>query len=149
MSDLDTVRKLRLLCGASITGCKKALDESGGDFNKALEILKRKGVEFAAKKSQRETRAGVVDAYIHSDRKLGVLIEVRTETDFVSRNPEFRTFVHDLAMQAAAMEAEKIEDLMGQPFIKDQSKTVGDYLKEIISKFGENVEIAKFYRITL
>ncbi|MEK7567199.1 MAG: translation elongation factor Ts [Patescibacteria group bacterium] len=149
MPDLESVRKLRSFCGASITACKKALEESGGDFDKALGALKQLGVQIAAKKASRETKAGVIDAYIHSDRKLGVLIEVRTETDFVARNEEFRLFVHDLAMQVAATGAENHEELMRQPYIKDQSKTVGDYLKEIIAKFGENVEVANFYRITL
>lgn len=149
MPDLEILRKLRSVCGASITACKKALDESGGDFEQALEILKRHGAEVAAKKSLRVTAAGVVDAYIHSDKKLGVLIEVRTETDFVARNPDFRAFAHTLAMQAAATDAQNVEELLGQTFIKDQSKTVGDYIKENISKFGENIEVSKFYRLSL
>lgn len=128
MADLESVRKLRSFCGASMTACKKALEESGGDFEKALEFLKQRGAEIAKKKSSRETKAGVVDAYVHSDRRLGALIEVRTETDFVARNEEFKSFVHDLAMQVAAAGAENLDELMGQPFIKDQSKTVGDYL---------------------
>lgn len=149
MSDLEILRKLRSVCGASITMCKKALEESGGDFERALGILKKHGAEVAEKKSQRITHAGVVDAYIHSDKKLGVLIEVRTETDFVARNPDFRAFVHDLAMQAAAGNAKSVEELIGQPFIKDQSKTIADYLKETIAKFGENIEVARFYKISL
>ena len=149
MTDLETVKKVRALCGVSMTECKKALSEAGDDLDKALEILKHRGAEIADKKSSRETRSGVVDAYIHSDRKLGVLIEVRAETDFVARNPDFRAFVHDLAMQAAAVEAKNVEEFLDQPFIKDQSKTVGDCLKEVIAKFGENVEVAKLYRISL
>lgn len=149
MADLESVRKLRSFCGASMTACKKALEDSGGDFDKALEFLKQRGAEIAEKKSSRETKSGLIDAYIHGDRRLGALIEVRTETDFVARNEEFRSFVHDLAMQVAAFGAENREELMSQPFIKDQSKTVGDHLKEIIAKFGENVEVANFYRINL
>lgn len=129
--------------------CKKALEESGGDITRALEILKERGAEIAEKKSQRATGSGVVDAYIHPDRKLGVIIEVRTETDFVARNEEFRAFAHDLAMQAAATDAQNVEELLKLPLIKDQSKTVSDYVKETISKFGENVEIAQFYKIVL
>ena len=149
MPDLETIKKLRSFCGASVTACKKALEEAGGDFDTALGSLKKLGIQIAAKKASRETKAGVVDAYIHSDRKLGALIEVRTETDFVARNEEFKLFVHDLAMQVAASGAENREELMNQPYIKDQSKTVGDYLKEVIAKFGENIEVGNFYRITL
>ncbi|MBI2507265.1 MAG: translation elongation factor Ts [Candidatus Niyogibacteria bacterium] len=149
MSDLEILRKLRSICGASIAACKKALDESGGDIEKALGILKRHGAEVAAKKSQRATASGVIDAYIHSDRKLGVLIEVKSETDFVAKNGEFRAFAHELAMQVAAADAQNVEELLGQPFIKDQSKTVGDYVKENISKFGENIEVAGFYKLSL
>ena len=147
--DFDTVRKLRALCGASISSCKKALEETGGDTDKALDILRREGVEIAEKKSLRKTHAGVVDAYIHSDRRIGVLMEVRCETDFVARNEEFRAFAHDLAMQVAASAPENVEDLLKQPFIKDPKKITGDYVKEIIAKFGENMEVAKFSRLEL
>ena len=149
MSDLETIRKLRLICGASIGLCHKALDESGGDFDRALEILKKQGAEVAEKKSQRITKSGLIGVYVHSDQKLGSLIEVRTETDFVARNPEFKAFVHDLAMQVAASEVKNVEELLDQPFIKDQSKTIGDYVKENISKFGENIEVARFYKMSL
>ena len=147
--DFDTVRKLRALCGASISSCKKALEETNGDMDKALDVLRREGVEIADKKSLRKTHAGVVDAYVHSDRRLGVLIEVKCETDFVARNEEFRAFAHELAMQAAAGAPENMEELLKQPFIKDPKKTVGDYVKEMIAKFGENMEVTKFSRLEL
>ncbi len=149
MSDLETVKKLRSICGASISYCKKALDESGGDVNKALEALKKRGIELAEKKLSRETKAGAVDIYLHPDRKLGAIIEVRTETDFVAKNEEFRALAHDLAMQVAASDAESVDELLAQPFLKDQSKTAGDRVKEAIAKFGEKIEVAKFYRINL
>lgn len=149
MSDLDTIRKLRSVCGASITGCKKALQESGGDFDRALEILRKEGAQIALKKSERQTNAGAVDAYIHSDRRLGVIVKVKTETDFVARNEEFLKFVHDLAIHVAASDPENTEELLVQPFIRDQSKTVADLLKENIAKFGENMEIDQFVRLNL
>lgn len=149
MPSPEIIRKLRLVCGASITSCKKALEESGDDFEKALEILKKQGAKIAQKKSERETKAGVVEAYIHPDRRLGAVVVIKSETDFVSRNPEFISFAHDLAMHVAAMSPKNNEEFVGQPFIKDQSKTVKDYLQEKIAKFGENIEIAAFDRYEL
>ena len=149
MADFDAVRDLRALSGVSISRCKSALEQSGGDKDKALEILRKEGIEIAAKKSTRATNAGVVDAYLHGDRRLGAIIEVKCETDFVARTDEFRAFVHDLAMQAAAAAPESIADMLTQPFLKDPKKTVGDYVKEIIAKFGENVEVIGFSRLEL
>lgn len=145
----ETIRQLRMVCGASITSCKKALEEAGDDFEKALEILKKQGAEVAEKKASRETRAGVVEAYVHPDHRLGAVVVLKSETDFVSRNPEFVSFAHDLAMQVAATSPKDYEDLAGQQFIKDQSKTVKEYLQEKIFKFGENIEIAAFDRYEL
>jgi elongation factor Ts len=149
MADLDTIKKLRFVSGASITGCKKALEQAGNDFGRALEILRRLGAEIAIKKSERQTNAGAVDAYIHPDRRLGVIIKIRTETDFVARNEDFLKFVHDIAMHVAALNPENQEELLTQPFIRDQSKTVADLLKENIAKFGENIEIDQFIRFSL
>ncbi|OGZ29826.1 MAG: translation elongation factor Ts [Candidatus Niyogibacteria bacterium RIFCSPLOWO2_01_FULL_45_48] len=146
---METIKKLRSICGASMTDCKRALVEAGDDLGKALEILKERGAEIAEKKASRETKAGVVDVYLHSDRKLGAIVELRTETDFVARTDEFKALAHDLAMQIAAEGAENTEELLVQPFIKDQSKTVGDCIKEATAKFGEKIEVAKFYRINL
>lgn len=149
MVDFNTIRELRAFCGASISSCKRALEAAGGDMKRALEVLRKEGVEIAAKKSSRTTHAGVVDAYVHGDRRLGVLVEVKCETDFVARNEEFRAFAHDLAMHAAATGSETVEEMLTQPFIKDPSKTVGDYVKEVIAKFGENIEVAALQRLSL
>ncbi|MBI5787200.1 MAG: elongation factor Ts [Candidatus Niyogibacteria bacterium] len=149
MSNQEAIKKLRSFCGASITACKKALDETGGDFEKALEILKKQGAEIAEKKSARETRAGVVDAYIHQDRRLGAVVVLKSETDFVSRGEEFVSFAHELAMHVAAMNPKDTEELLGQPFVKDQSKTIKECLQEKIAKFGENIEVANFSRFEL
>lgn len=149
MASLESIRKLRALCGASITSCKKALEETEGDYDKALEVLRREGVEIARRKSARETHAGIVDAYIHSDRRLGAVIVAKTETDFVARNEEFRSLIHELTMQVAATQPENIDDLLKQPFIKDPNKTVENHLSEAIAKFGENIEIVSFNRFEL
>ncbi|MBI1957453.1 MAG: translation elongation factor Ts [Candidatus Niyogibacteria bacterium] len=149
MDNFDTIRELRSRCGASISHCKKALEETGGDIEKALAVLRREGASIAAKKASRATHAGVVDAYVHADRRLAALIKVKCETDFVARNEEFRAFAHDLAMQAAAMDAVNVEEFLEQPFIKDPKKTVHDLVKEVIAKFGENVEVISVTRLEL
>ena len=118
-------------------------------MDKALEILRKEGIDIAARKASRATNAGIVDAYLHADRRLGAIIEVKCETDFVARTEEFRAFVHDLAMQAAAVAPESVADLLAQPFIKDPKKTIGDYRKEVIAKFGENIEVIGFSRLEL
>ena len=149
MPNPESIKKLRSFCGASITSCKKALEEAGDDFEKALEILRKQGAEIAQKKSERETKAGVVDAYIHQDRRLGAVVVLKSETDFVSRGEEFVSFAHELAMHVAAMNPKDAEELMSQPFIKDQSRTVKDCIQEKIAKFGENIEVADFSRFEL
>ncbi|MDP2676331.1 MAG: translation elongation factor Ts [bacterium] len=148
-SDIETVKQLREETGVSIMACKRALAESNGDMEKAKEILRKESDAVAIKKTERETKAGVIEAYIHSNKKVGVLMELRSETDFVARNPEFETLAHDIAMHIAASAPESVNDLASQPFIKDMSVTIGDKVKEAIQKFGENIEISRFERFTL
>lgn len=188
---MEKVKELRERTSAGILDCKNALEETGGDIDKAIELLRTRGIAKAAKKAERKTSAGVVDAYIHPGEKLGVLVEIAVETDFVARNQEFRRFVRDLAMHIAATDpvaidrenipaevvererriyreqvaetkkpaniVEKIVEgkldkyyaescLLEQPFVKDPDKTVADYLKEQIAKFGENCRIIRFVR---
>lgn len=148
-NDLDTVKKLREETGVSIMACKRALAESNGDIEKAKEILRKESDAVAIKKTDRETKSGVIDSYIHSNKKVGVLIELRSETDFVARTVEFGILTHDIAMHIAAASPTSIENLLVQPFIKDMGVTVGDKIKAAIQKFGENIEIARFERFTL
>ncbi|PIR69511.1 MAG: translation elongation factor Ts [Candidatus Niyogibacteria bacterium CG10_big_fil_rev_8_21_14_0_10_46_36] len=148
-NDLETVKQLREETGVSIMACKRALSQSGGDMEKAKEILRKESDAVAIKKTDRETKAGVIDAYIHSNKKVGVLLEVRSETDFVARSPEFEALAHDIAMHIAASTPESVDDLLSQPFIKDMSMTIGDKIKEAIQKFGENIEVAQFERFSL
>jgi elongation factor Ts len=188
------VKELRLQTGAGMMDCKKALTEAAGEIDKAVKILREKGIAKAAKKSGRETSEGIIASYIHPGDKLGVMVEVNSETDFVARTTAFQSFVRDIAMHIAAtnpdcvsrdavdqsnMEEEreilrtqaindgkpanivdKIVDgrmekyytehvLLDQPFVKDNDKTVGDYLQETIGSLGENISIKRFARFQL
>ena len=129
--------------------CKKALEEAGGDEKKAMEWLREKGIEVAEKKSSRGTGAGVIEAYIHSNGQVGVLVELKSETDFVARNAEFKVLAHDIAMHIAALDPEKVKDLLEQPFIKDAGMTISEYINSFIQKFGENIEVSRFERFSL
>ena len=143
----DEILKLRESTGAGIMECKRALTEAKGNFDQAQQILKRKGLEVALKKSSREAREGQVISYVHAGGKIGVLVEVNCETDFVARNDIFQRFARDLAMQVAA-ETDEIP-LLEQRFIKDPSKTIKDYLTETIARLGENIRIQRFVRFQL
>jgi len=125
--------------------CKKALDESSGDIKKALLVLKEKGHGKAARKSGRSTSAGVVDAYIHNDR-VGVLLELLCETDFVAKTKEFKDLAHEISMQIAAMSPENAEELLSQPYIKDEGTTIENLINNHIAKIGENMKIGNFTR---
>lgn len=144
MNITEKIKELREKTGVSVMLCKKALEESAGDFEKAVEVLRRESFKIAESKAERQAGAGVVDAYIHSNRKLGVLAEIRCETDFVAKNKEFLEFGHNIAMQIAACRPENTASLLAEPFIKKPEISVGDYLKETIQKFGENIEIKNF-----
>ncbi len=192
--DLEKIRELRERTGAGIVECKNALIEAKGDIDLAVETLRKKGIAQAAKKVGRVTKDGIIDAYIHPGERLGVIVEVNCETDFVSRTPEFRRFVRDVALQIAASDplsisredlpkevverekeiyASQVSDsgkpphviekivngklekffsdvcLLEQPFVKSPEKTVGEYIKEQIAKFGENIVIRRFTRFKL
>lgn len=142
------VQKLREMTGAGIMDCKRALDEAGGDINAAAKIIEQKGVAKADKKADRETGAGLIEAYIHSGR-VGVLLDIRCETDFVVRSEPFQELAKDLVMHIAAMDPENVEALLQQPFVKDPSKTVENRIKEAIAKVGENMRVNRFCRYSI
>ena len=144
MADTDKIKSIRESTGLSLGQIKKALDEAGGDETKAREILKAQGVAVAAKKSSREVKEGVIDSYIHANKKLGVMVELLCETDFVARNDGFKQLAHDIAMHVAAARPETPDDLMIQPFIKDPSITVKDFINQHIAKLGENIQVGRF-----
>ncbi len=144
MADFDKIKQLRDQTGLSLNEIKKSLDEAGDDINKATEILKAKGGTIANKKSARQVKAGIVDSYIHSTKKVGSILELLCETDFVARNEEFRSLAHELAMHIAAMKPGDQDELLSQPYIKDPSQTVKDFINQSIAKLGENIQIGKF-----
>lgn len=147
--NLQQLKKLREETSVSIADCRKALEESGGDYQKALEWLRKHGIEKADKKAERETSQGLIDSYIHQNGRVGALVEIQCETDFVARTDEFKNLAHELAMQVAAMNPKNVESLLKQEYIRDNSKTVSDLIKETIAKLGENIVVKNFQRFEI
>ncbi|MCM8795436.1 MAG: elongation factor Ts [Candidatus Omnitrophica bacterium] len=165
---LELIKELRNLTSASISDCRKALQESEGDIKKATELLRKWGLELVSSKEGQITKEGRIEAYVHTGNKLGVLLEVGCETDFVAQNTEFAQFAKDIAMQIAAcnplyikkedvpigvLQEQKDKEtfykthcLLEQAFIKDPSITVKDYLGGLIAKLSENITIRRFIR---
>ncbi|MGD9142809.1 MAG: translation elongation factor Ts [Dehalococcoidia bacterium] len=160
----DMIKDLRSQSGAGIMDCRSVLLETEGDIDKALEILKEKGLAKAQKKAGRATDQGLVEAYIHTAGRIGAMIEINCETDFVARTDEFQELAHCLAMQVAALDPQYISEedipedadavpeeacLLSQPYIKDPSQTVKDVITGTIAKVGENITIGRFIRYEL
>jgi len=161
---LNAIKELRELTNCGIVDCKKALEQAGGDLKKAKELLREKGLQMALKKASRAANEGRIEAYVHNGNKIGVVVEVNCETDFVARNESFIQFSKDLSMHIAAMAPVylKKEDvpadvvaggadlkavcLLEQPFVKDTSKSIQDLLNELVAKIGENIVIGRFVR---
>lgn len=146
---IDKIKQLREETGASVEEIRAALAESDGDVARARERLAAKLGALAEKRASREVRAGFVDAYIHSTGRVGAMVELYCETDFVARNPEFRKLAHELAMQIAALAPSNTEALLNHESIRQPGRTVGQILKEAIGKFGENIKIGNFTRFEL
>ncbi|MHB9019522.1 MAG: translation elongation factor Ts [Minisyncoccota bacterium] len=142
------VKNLREETGAGIMECKRALQDANGDIEEAKRIINEKGLLKAEKKSERKTGSGILESYIHNSR-VGVLLELRCETDFVARTEDFKNLAHDLVMHIAAMNPENVEVLLAQPFVKDPSKTINDVIKQVIGKIGENMVVERFMRYEL
>ena len=159
------IKELREATGAGVMDAKRALEEAAGDMAKAKGILREKGMAAAAKRSDRETSNGVVEAYIHAGGRIGVLVEVNCETDFVANTEDFRGLARSVAMQIAAMspaviskddpERDKHEGtdaevcLLSQPFIRDSSRTIEALVQDAVAKTGENIRIRRFTRFEL
>mgnify|MGYP001576017736 CR=1 FL=1 len=148
MSTIEQIKALREQTSASLSDIQTSLEEAKGDEKKALEMLKKKGQIKASKKTNRETKEGLIEAYTHMG-KIGVLVEVNCETDFVAKNDEFVKFSHDLALQVASMNPDDVDELLAQDYIFDSGKTIKNYLEEIVAKTGENVSIKRFIRFEL
>ncbi|MCD6402498.1 translation elongation factor Ts [bacterium] len=149
MVNIEKVKQLREETGVSVIECKKALEESKGDIKKARELLKEKGEMILEKKAQREAKEGIIESYIHPNKKIGVLIELNCETDFVARSKKFQELAHELCLQIAAMAPENVETLMEQPWIKDETKTIKGFISEAIVKLGENIIVKRFQRFQI
>lgn len=145
---MESIKKLRNETGAGIADCKEALKESDGNLEKAKDWLKKKGLDKASSKSEREVRAGIVDVYSHGG-KVGVLIELLCETDFVARTEDFKSLVHELALQIASMNPSSVEELLSQEYIRDNSLTIDQLIKSTAGKLGENIQVGRFERIAL
>ena len=160
----QAVKDLRDQCGAGVMDCRNALLVSEGDAEKALQVLKNKGFLKARKKAGRTTNQGLIEAYIHIGGRVGTLVEVNCETDFVARTDEFKELAHCLAMQITAMSPQFISEeeipegsgvepqtacLLLQPYIKDPTKTVQDIIVETIAKVGENIKVSRFIKFEL
>ena len=161
---VDQIRSLREMSGAGIMECKQALEESDGDLDKAAEALRQKGFAKAARRSDRATTEGLIEAYVHTGGRVGGMVELGCETDFVARTPEFKALAHDIAMQVAAMSPRYLSEadieegdssppaqvsLLQQPFIKDNSRLVSEVVQELAAKVGENVRVIRFARMAL
>lgn len=164
----EDIKELREQTSCGVIECKKALEEAQGDFNKAKDLLRQRGLELAAKKGSRVTNEGRIETYIHQGNKIGVILEVNCETDFVAKNDDFVKFSKDLAMHIAATNPQYVrkedipEDVLNnqgdvdtyvkdtvlieQPFIKDPSKTITDLTNELVASIGENILIGRFKR---
>ena len=146
MVTASQVKDLREKTGAGMMDCKKVLTETDGDMEKAIELLRERGIAKAAKKSDRIAAEGLVTAYVSEDGKVGAVAEINAETDFVAKNEEFRAFANDIAKQVALKAAKDVEELMAQTFINDESKTVSEVLTNKIATIGENMSIRRFER---
>ena len=169
----DSIKKLREMTGFGISDCKRALQESANDLNKALSMLREKGAKILEKRAEKKTKEGIVEAYVHFSQNLGTMVEINCESDFVARNEDFKRFAKDIAMHIAAMapryvsrdqvpaddcaglderakeEFLKANCLLEQPYVKDNSMTISDYLKNLATKFKENILIRRFVRFSL
>jgi elongation factor Ts len=147
--DPKDVARLRTETGAGVMDCKRALEDAQGDYDKAKALIAERGLDKAAKKSGREAREGVVASYIHAGGRIGSLVELASETDFVSRGEEFRELAQELAMQVAAMAPADVDELLGQAYIRDASKTIKDLVTAVAASTGENVHVRRFQRFAL
>lgn len=159
---VDRIRELRERTGVGIMECKRALVDCDGDLDVALGRLRERGFSIAQSKKGRDLKSGLVESYVHGGGRIGVLVEVNCETDFVARTPDFKELCHDLAMQIAASSPETISPnevsaencvegicLLRQPFIKDPQKTVENVILEVIARVGENIRVNRFTRFEL
>lgn len=145
MDILEKIKQLRMMTGISISECKKAIEEAGGDLEKAKDILKRAGKTIAQKKAERLAKNGIIESYVHSNKKIGVMIELFCESDFVAKSEDFNNLAHELCLQIAAISPEE-KPLLEQEWIRDPTKKIKDLIDGYIAKLGENIVVGKIFR---
>ncbi len=146
---IDLLKKLRQETLAGIADCRVALEDAKGDYAKAKKLIVERGLEKASKKEGKETSQGIVSSYVHQDGKVGVLVELRCETDFVARTDEFKALAHELTLQVASMNPKNVAELLKSPYIRDPKVAISDFIKLTVAKLGENITVAKFTRMQL
>lgn len=149
MGAIEQLKQLREETGLSVSECKKALDAAGGNIGKAKDILREWGKAVAQKKQERGVGAGLIVSYVHGTGRIGALVELRCETDFVARSDDFQKLGHELALQAVSMNPENAEELLSQPYIRDTSLTMRDLVQSVIAKLGENIRVERFSRFEI
>jgi len=147
--DPKDVQRLRSESGAGVMDCKRALEETAGDYAKALALIKERGIESVAKKSERSAKEGVIASYVHANNRVGALVELASETDFVSRGEEFQKLAKEIAMQVVAMEPATVDELLEQPYIRDSSKKIKDLVTDVAATTKENVHVRRIQRFAL
>lgn len=146
MINIAQIKKLRQETGISISECKRALEETKGNINLAKEILRKWGREFAQKQSKRKVKEGLIATYLHPNKRIGVILELDCETDFVAKSEDFQKLAHELCLQIAAMNPPVLDSLSSQSWVKDETKSVKDLIDSYIAKLGENIVIRRFTR---
>lgn len=147
--DIKKLKQIREQTGAGVADIRKALEETNNDEEKSVTLLKEWGIAKASKKADREASAGSIDTYIHSGGKVGAMVEINCETDFVARTDDFKTLTHEIAMQVAAMNPKDVDELLKQQYIRDSSQTIEQMVKATIGKLGENIVVRRFERFEL
>lgn len=149
MADIKLLKKIRNETGVSIADIRTALDETGDNYEKAVAWLKKHGIEKAAKKAERQTSQGLVEAYVHQNGKVAAVVSLLCETDFVARTQDFKHLAHELAMQVAALNPKDIKDLMEQEYIREPGVKISDLIKQTIAKLGENIIVKEIKRFNI
>jgi elongation factor Ts len=146
---IDDIKKLRQQTGTGVMDAKKALEASKGNAKKAEEWIRKRGLAKAKKRAGKEASEGLIGSYVHHSGKVAALVELVCETDFVARTDEFKSLAQEIAMQVASMKPKDIKELMGQEYIRDPKKKVGDLVTEGVGKTGEKIEVRRFERMEL
>ena len=149
MIDVELIKQLREQTGAGVMDAKSALEETNGNIDAAVKIISEKGLAKTAERADRETKCGRIETYVHGNGSVGVILELNCETSFVANTDEYKSLAHEIALQIASMQPENVDALLTQPYIRDPKTTIGDLIKGLIAKTGENIAPARFSRFAL